>query len=1017
MPSITVAASWFRPTLLGLTFALGVAIPCSAQTLVVSAPNPSITIHPGDTNVPLAVTLTSSADDGPVTITLTGLPSGISVTPVTLSGGGSGTLQLSASVAADQEAFPPSILGGPNSSTTAITLIAFTPFAQATASIALTVSLTNPNFAPSPSNINLPIVNINTNGVPIIDKTTDVPGTITITSANGQTSYLPNSTDADNTATFHVHGNTTAAMPKLPYHISLNTNTDLLADMGLVCPYVKSTGVSTCDTSGTYILLANYDDKTLLRDWSASALANAIPSGGAYLAYPPGSPTPTGTSALSWWAPHSLFVELFVNGQYEGNYQLVEEVKVDTHRVDVTKMKDTDLSGKSLTGGYLVEIDARQTEDYVWITPQGVYLGLIDPDFTPEIPEQTSYIQAYADAAEAALFSSNYTDPVLGWRAYFDQTTAVNYYIVNDLMGNVDGGAFYSSDYFYKNENDPLLYMGPIWDFDISSGNVNYQPISSPTVPWMQTENPWYPQWFTDPGFKAAVVQQWNALKDGGVFSTWLASIPQEAATLQQSQINNFGRWPMQGIEVWPNSEAVGSYNGEVSYLTNWLTARMAYLDLLFNNKLLTSTSLTVPAGTPRTGTAAVLTAQVTGGNAASGTVNFTLNGIVLGVAQLTNMGVATLSISNLPAGSDVLQATYNGDAVNGLSISSPVTVTVLGPLLGTTINLASSTSSVVQGSSLTLSALVVANSGSTVPTGSVGFSSNGVSLGSASLSGAGTAILTTTALQVGNDVVLATYSGDISYGISASNSVAVTVTLPPAAAPVFSLAGGTYATPQMLTITDPSAGASLFYTLDGSTPTIASPLYAGPITIGFSQTVSAIAVGGSYSVSPVASAVYVIPPTFTIGATPAMQTIRGGGQSATFTVTIAPLYNFISTIAFSCTGPNPGLSCSFAPASLTPAGAPLATALTISSVEVAGLRKFSPPGLSRIGFALIFCLFTLSRRRFFRLFGALAILCCIGFSVAGCSSGISYSTTAVSVIASGGGVSQSMPVTVVAEY
>ena len=112
----------------------------------------------------------------------------------------------------------------------------------------------------------------------IVDKTTEVPGTITITSANGQASYLPNSDDTDNTATFHLHGNSTIYMPKLPYHVKLNTSLDLLNTMGLECPYITNgKGKAACDKSKSYILLANYDDKTFLRDWSASALANSIP--------------------------------------------------------------------------------------------------------------------------------------------------------------------------------------------------------------------------------------------------------------------------------------------------------------------------------------------------------------------------------------------------------------------------------------------------------------------------------------------------------------------------------------------------------------------------------------------------------------------------------------------------------------------------------------------------------------------------------------------------------------------
>src|SRR5271156_4440581 len=178
------------------------------------------------------------------------------------------------------------------------------------------------------------------------------------------------------------------------------------------------------------------------------------------------------------WAPHSLFVELYLNGEYEGNYQLIEEIKVDSGRLNITELTETQTSG-DLSGGYLMEIDHHEDEAFVWKTPKGVPIGLIDPDFTPdpEVPEQTAYISNYVDSAETALFSSNFTDPTQGWRAYFDEASAINYYIVNDVMGNVDGGDFYSSVYLYKDQQNPFIYMGPVWDFDISSGNVNYAPI------------------------------------------------------------------------------------------------------------------------------------------------------------------------------------------------------------------------------------------------------------------------------------------------------------------------------------------------------------------------------------------------------------------------------------------------------------------------------------------------------------------------------------------------------------
>jgi hypothetical protein len=379
------------------------------------------------------------------------------------------------------------------------------------------------------------------------------------------------------------------------------------------------------------------------------------------------------------WAPHSLFVELFLNGVYEGNYLLIEEVKVDSHRVNITELTESDTTPTQVTGGYLMEIDQHQDEAFVFFTPQGLPIGLIDPDFTPdpEVPEQTSYISNYVDGAETALFSSNFTDPTQGWRAYYDEASAVNYYIVNEVMGNVDGGDFYNSVYLYKNANNPLIYMGPVWDFDISSGNVNYATITNPTLPWVQTNAIWYEQWFKDPGFKADVATQWNALNNNGVLTTWLASIRQQAASLQQSQANNFGRWPMLGIEVWPNPEAAGSYNGEVEYFINWLNLRIAYLDSLFNNKAATSTTIGVGDRTVRGGSPITLSAQVTGGSRPTGTVSFLASGVLLGTVALTD-GAASLTTSNLPPGTDGLQAVYSGDGANALSVSASQPVSVL---------------------------------------------------------------------------------------------------------------------------------------------------------------------------------------------------------------------------------------------------------------------------------------------------------------------------------------------------
>jgi CotH kinase protein/Bacterial Ig-like domain (group 3) len=742
---------------------------CHAQTFSLTASPSALTIYPGQQNVAVVVTAKSSTYTGPIAVTLSGLPSGITVSPLSLTAGSSGTLTLNASVSAGQEGFLPTGPSMQTSWTSPVTVVGLAGSQQTTSQMSVTVSISNPSFAPAASAIDLPIVNVNTNGVQIVDKTTEVPGTITITSADGQTAYLPNASDSDNTGTFHLHGHSTTLMPKLAYHIKLTTSLDLLNVMGLQCPYVTDTKSNpTCDKSKSYVLLANYDDKTLLRDWSASALANAIPIGNGYLSEPADSPSPSGTSVLMPWASHSLFVELYLNGVYEGNYQLIEEVKVDSHRVNIDELAETDTTATEVTGGYLMEIDQYQDEAYVFHTPQNLPIGLIDPDFSPdpEVPEQTAYISSYVDAAETALFSSNFTDPTKGWRAYFDEASAINFYIVNDVMGNVDGGDFYSSDYLYKNDNNPLIYMGPVWDFDISSGNVNYAPIAEAILPWMQVNAVWYAQWFQDPGFRADVATQWNTLKKNGVFTAWLASIQQQAATLQQSQLNNFGRWPMQGIEVWPNPQAAGSYSGEVAYFLNWLNLRIGYLDSIFNNKTGTSVSLNTPTGAPRSGSAVTLTAKVSGGNNPTGIVSFLASGLLVGVGSL-NGGTATATVNNLPAGMQSLQAVYNGDNTNALSFSAFQSVNVGAEP-------ASSVAILSGPSNGSFTASVIANSGAAIPSGSITFSVDSQANVSVALDADGHATYALSRIALGTHIVNCTYSGDVNYAPSSCTPITI---------------------------------------------------------------------------------------------------------------------------------------------------------------------------------------------------------------------------------------------------
>lgn len=124
-------------------------------------------------------------------------------------------------------------------------------------------------------------------------------------------------------------------------------------------------------------------------------------------------------------------------------------------------------------------------------------------------------------------------------------------------------------------------------------------------------------------------------------------------------------------------------------------------------------------------------------------------------------------------------------------------------------------------------------------------------------------------ALTVSQSTTINAIAVATGYSSSAVASVTYIINLPPAAAPAFSVAAGTYTSIQKVKLSDSITGAAIYYTLDGSTPTTASTKYTAAIIVSQNTTINAIALATDYSASAVASATYIItlpaaPPTFT---------------------------------------------------------------------------------------------------------------------------------------------------------
>ena len=327
-------------------------------------------------------------------------------------------------------------------------------------------------------------------------------------------------------------GNTTWGMPKKPYSLKFPQSVSLLGD----------------SEERSWVLLANYADKTMLRHQTAFLM---------------------GQMSLLDYTPSSHFVELMLNGNYEGTYLLSEKVTTGSHRVDVGK------------DGFLLEIDARaDTCDVTFRTshleqpvsikkPSGITLG--DADY--------NYIRDYVTEAERALFSNDFTDQEKGWQAYMDMDSFVDWYLINEIARNMDA-CLYTSCYMHLARGGKLK-MGPLWDFDIAFGNADYAD-GYHVDGFRIREATWFVRLFQDPAFVDRVRERFGYFLNRK--ADILREINQYAHDLRYAVQENDARWHTLYTYTWPNYNVWGSYLNEVQTMKEWLDARFKWLESEFSN-------------------------------------------------------------------------------------------------------------------------------------------------------------------------------------------------------------------------------------------------------------------------------------------------------------------------------------------------------------------------------------------------------------------------------------------------
>lgn len=340
---------------------------------------------------------------------------------------------------------------------------------------------------------------------------------------------------ADSKATVRIRGNSTSSGAKKPYNIKFSSNTDLFG-MG---------------KGKRFCLIANMYDPTLIRNHMVFGFAKEL--------------------GLQYTLD-SMLVDVYFNGSYVGCYQLCEAATEDESRVDIDTSK----------GDYIIERDARSDVGTTYITTSlGHRFGINEPENTTNA--QRLAIENHLRMAENAIRSRKIEEV----RKYFDLESIIDSYICLEFFKNVD--VVVGSTRFYC--KDGKIYGGPVWDYDLSSGNcsstyyVDYNNHFGDSAEGIWCNHIWYDDLMLIDEYKQMLYARYLEVQDL-IINLYQDNVLGENAIdriidgASKSIQNNFSKTAWRPGAVYCDLMRIPdkTYDENVAYLRAWLERRNQWL-------------------------------------------------------------------------------------------------------------------------------------------------------------------------------------------------------------------------------------------------------------------------------------------------------------------------------------------------------------------------------------------------------------------------------------------------------
>ena len=405
---------------------------------------------------------------------------------------------------------------------------------------------------------NLPIMVIDTYGNQILDEPRINAYMGIIDNDSGINNLDDYFNDYNGLITIERRGNSSQWNDKVPYRFETvditgeNNNVSLLG----------------MPEENDWVLYAPWQDKSMIRNILTYQLSND----------------------LGKYAPKTKLIELYLNEEYQGVYVLMEKIKRDANRVDISKLNPDEISGDDLTGGYILKFDWFFTGDNI-----GGFESAIDgniynyhyPKPSDIVPEQEDYIINYINNFETIMSSDQYANQATGYPSVLNVDSFVDFILLQELAKNVD--AYRLSTYIYKDKEsvDNRLTAGPVWDFNHGYGNCDYGETWEFTN-WLLEYNPeggdqmsfWWELIWHDDYFQNKISERYTELRSTVFSENYIyGMVDSLVIELGSSVERNFLKWPILGTYIWPNYYVFDTYEQEIDYLKGWISDRLNWMD------------------------------------------------------------------------------------------------------------------------------------------------------------------------------------------------------------------------------------------------------------------------------------------------------------------------------------------------------------------------------------------------------------------------------------------------------